>query len=188
MTWTCHLANQRGALSHAQRAGSVYKVAVWSTRNSVLDALLSYGYNGITIDSKISTDRPGSDPAGRPLIHLRNQHDPTGRKPSTAGRPEWPDRLAAEAIPVFRQFELVTRLGQSSTSNYWCGGGIHPLINPPIPDLRFPWFSSVPSVDAAIEYFKLGHNWFSPHSSQFINHLQQAKLMVVSLNKPWTQK
>jgi hypothetical protein len=77
-TWTCYLGNQRGALSHAQRAGSVYKAAVWSTRDSVLDASLSYGYNGISIDSKLSTDRPGSDPAGRPLIHPRNQHDPTG--------------------------------------------------------------------------------------------------------------
>jgi hypothetical protein len=132
MTWTCHLANQRGALSHAQQAGSVYKAAVWSTRNSVLDASLSCSYNGISIDSKISTDRPGSDPAGRPLIHPRSQHDPSGSRPSTAGRPEWPAGLAAEAIPVFRQFELVTRLGQSSTSNYWCGEGIHPSIPPQI--------------------------------------------------------
>jgi hypothetical protein len=102
-TWTCHLANQRGALSHAQRAGSVYKAAVWSTRDNVLDASLSYGFKGNTIASKISTNWPGSDPAGRPLIHLRNQHDPTGSKPSTAGRPELPTGLAAEAIPVFRQ-------------------------------------------------------------------------------------
>jgi hypothetical protein len=35
-TWTCHLANQRRALSHAQRAGSVYKAADWSIRDSVL--------------------------------------------------------------------------------------------------------------------------------------------------------
>jgi hypothetical protein len=83
-TWTCHLANQRGALSHAQRAGNVYKAFVWSTRDSVLNASLSYVYNGITIASKISTDRPGSGP----LIHARNQHDRTGSKPSTAGWPE----------------------------------------------------------------------------------------------------
>jgi hypothetical protein len=87
-TWTCHLANQRGALSHAQRAGSVYKAADWSTRDNVLYASLSYSYKGITIASKISTDRPGSDPAGRPLIHPRNQHDPAGSRPSSAGRPE----------------------------------------------------------------------------------------------------
>jgi hypothetical protein len=87
-TWTCHLANQCGALSHAQRAGSVYKAAVWSTSDSVLDASLSNGFNGISSTSKISTDRPGSDPAGRPLIHPRNQYDPTGSKPSTADRPE----------------------------------------------------------------------------------------------------
>jgi hypothetical protein len=55
----------------------------------------------ISFDSKILTDRPGSDPAGRPLIHPRNQHDPTGSKPSTAGRPEWPAGLAAEAIPFY---------------------------------------------------------------------------------------
>jgi hypothetical protein len=107
-------------------AGSVYKAAVCSTRDSVLDASLSCGYNRISIDNKISTDRPGSDPAGRPLIHPRSQHYPTGSKPSTAGRPEWPAGLTAEAIPVFRQSELVMRLGQSSTSSYWCGGGICP--------------------------------------------------------------
>jgi hypothetical protein len=44
-----------GALSHAQRVGSVYKAAGWSTRNS---ASLSCGCNGVSIDSKISTDRP----------------------------------------------------------------------------------------------------------------------------------
>jgi hypothetical protein len=125
-TWTCHLANQRGALSHAQQAGSVYKAVVWSTRDSVLDASLSYGYNRISITSKISTDRPGSDPVGRPLIHPRNHHNPTGSKPSTASRPEWPAGFAAEAIPIFRKLELVTRLGKSSTSNYLCGGGISP--------------------------------------------------------------
>jgi hypothetical protein len=107
-TGTCHLANQRGALSHAQRAGSVYKAAVWSTWDSVHDASLSYGFKGITIASKISTDRPGSDPAGRPLIHPRNQHDPNGSKPSTAGRPELPAGLAAEAIPLFRRTSLRT--------------------------------------------------------------------------------
>jgi hypothetical protein len=85
-TWTCHLANQRRASSHAQRAGSVYKAAGWSTRNSVLDASLSYVYNGISSGSKISTNRPGSNPPGRPLIHPGNQHDPAGSKPSTAGR------------------------------------------------------------------------------------------------------
>jgi hypothetical protein len=100
---TCHLANQRGALSHAQRAGSVYKAAVWSTRDNVLDASLSYGFKGITFASKISTDLPDSDPAGRTLIHPRNQHDPTGSKPSIAGRPELLAGLAAEAIPVLRQ-------------------------------------------------------------------------------------
>jgi hypothetical protein len=62
------------------------KAAGWSTRNSVLDASLSYVYNGISGGSKIST--------GRQLSHPRNQHDPTGSKPSAAG-------LAAEAIPVF---------------------------------------------------------------------------------------
>jgi hypothetical protein len=107
-TGTCHLANQCGALSHAQRAGSVYKAAVWSTWDSVLDASLSYVYNGISSSSKISTDRPGSDLAGRPLIHPRNQHNPTGSKPFTAGRPELPAGLAAEAIPVFRQTSLCT--------------------------------------------------------------------------------
>jgi hypothetical protein len=84
-TWTCHPANQRGALSQAQQAGSVYKAAVWSTRDSVLDASLSWGCNGVSIDSKISTDWPGSDPAGRQLIHPRSQNDPTGSEPS--GRP-----------------------------------------------------------------------------------------------------
>jgi hypothetical protein len=67
-------------------AASVYKAAVWSTRNSVLNASLSCSYNGISIDNKISTDRPGSDPVGRSLIHPRSQHDPTGSKPSTTGR------------------------------------------------------------------------------------------------------
>jgi hypothetical protein len=115
-TWTCHLTNQRGALSHAQRAGSVYKAAVWSTRDSVLDATLSCSCNGVSIDSRISTDRPGSDPASRPLIHPRNQHDPTGSKPSTAGQPEVPAGLVAEAICVFRGFELITRLGQQASA------------------------------------------------------------------------
>jgi hypothetical protein len=117
-TWTCHLANQRGALSHAQRSGSVYKAAGWSTRDSVLDASLSYGYNGISIASKISTDRPGSDSAGRSLINPRSPHDPAGGRQSNAGRPELPAGLAAEAVPVFRQFELVAGLGRSGTGNY----------------------------------------------------------------------
>jgi hypothetical protein len=112
--WTCHLANQRGALSHAQWAGSVYKAAVWSTRDSALDAALNCGYNGISVDSKISIDWPGSDSAGRPLILPRSRHDPAGSRPSTAGRTEWPAGLAAEAIPVFQQFKLITRLGQQA--------------------------------------------------------------------------
>jgi hypothetical protein len=111
MTWTCHLANQRGALSHAQQAGSVYKASVWSTRDSVFDASLSCSCNGVSIDSRISTDQPGSNPAGRPLIHPRSQHNPAGSRPSTAGQPEWPTGLSAEAIPVLRQFKLVMRLG-----------------------------------------------------------------------------
>jgi hypothetical protein len=64
-TWTCHLANQRGALSHAQRAGSVYKAAVCSTTDSVLAASLSYSYNGISIARKISTDQAAIRPADR---------------------------------------------------------------------------------------------------------------------------
>jgi hypothetical protein len=89
-------------------AGSVYKAAIWSTRDSVLNASLNYVYNRAPLPVQISNDRQCSDPTGRPLIHLRNQQDPTGSKPSTAGRPEWPARLAAEAIPVFWQTSLCT--------------------------------------------------------------------------------
>jgi hypothetical protein len=64
-TWTLHLANQREALSHALRAGSVYKAAVWSTWDSVLDASFSCGCNGVTIASKISTDQAAIQPADR---------------------------------------------------------------------------------------------------------------------------
>jgi hypothetical protein len=56
------------------------------------------------------TDQPGSYPAGRPLIHPRNQHYPTGSKPSTTGRPELPPGLAAEAIPVLRQSSSCPRV------------------------------------------------------------------------------
>jgi hypothetical protein len=65
-TWTCHLANRRGVLSHAQRAGGVFKAAVCSTRDSVLDASLNYGYNGISIESKTRpTDQAAIQPADR---------------------------------------------------------------------------------------------------------------------------
>jgi hypothetical protein len=35
----CHLANQHGALSHAERTGSVYKHGCWTISDSILDAL-----------------------------------------------------------------------------------------------------------------------------------------------------
>jgi hypothetical protein len=115
-TKTCHLANQRGALSHAQRAGSVYKVAVWSIKNNVLDASLIYGFKGISPSPARSrpTDQPGSKPAGRPLIHPRNQHDPTGSKPSTAGQLELP------AIPVLRQSSSCPRVQWTNTDRTFC--------------------------------------------------------------------
>jgi hypothetical protein len=91
-TWICHLANQRGALSHAQRAGSVYKAAVWSTWDNVLDASLSYCYNGISTTSKISAYRPGSDPAFRPLIHPRNIQ-PAASHPLLVDPSDPPDKL-----------------------------------------------------------------------------------------------
>jgi hypothetical protein len=106
----------------------------FDTRNSVLDASLSCGYNGIFNDKISTTDQAAikQRSSRQTAIHPRKQHDPTGRKPSTAGRPEWQAGPAAEAIPVFRQFELVTRLGQSSTSNYVGEVSTHRYL-PPYP-------------------------------------------------------
>jgi hypothetical protein len=90
-TWTCHLANQRGALSHAQQAGSVYKAAVWSTRDSVLDASLSYGYNGITIDSKILTDRPTRQRSSGQTANLSEEPTRSNRQQAVH---RWSTRVA----------------------------------------------------------------------------------------------
>jgi hypothetical protein len=68
------LPSSQSAWSHAQRTGSVYKRGCWSIKHSIRDASLSYASKGITIASKISTDRPGSDPASRPLIHPWSLH------------------------------------------------------------------------------------------------------------------
>jgi hypothetical protein len=71
-TWTCRLANQRGALGHAQGA------------DSVLDASLNYVYNGMSIASKISCQHnPSASTSGHtatassyPDYALRTPHPP----------------------------------------------------------------------------------------------------------------
>jgi hypothetical protein len=51
MTWTCHLANQSRALSHAQGAGSVYKAVGWSTKNS--DAKFHTVFRALFVDFRV---------------------------------------------------------------------------------------------------------------------------------------
>jgi hypothetical protein len=130
-TWTCHLANQRGALSHAQRPGSVYKAAVWSTRDSVLNASLSYSYNGVSIASKISTNWPGSDPASRPLIHPRNQQQAVHRRTSCRSYTRLPAvRTRHETRPVNHQQLLMWgRYPPIDTSPHTCLCGVKPTFH-----------------------------------------------------------
>jgi hypothetical protein len=55
-TWTCHLANQRGALSHAQRAGSVYKARL-EYQEQCTGRITQLRLQWSLIDSRISDRR-----------------------------------------------------------------------------------------------------------------------------------
>jgi hypothetical protein len=76
-------------------------------RDNVLDASLSYASKGITIASKISTDRPGSDPAGRPLSSVESSLCP--RAPWSLHRvPEFRVQCSLHRFPEFRGAFIVS--------------------------------------------------------------------------------